>query len=288
RYGGIKQIDPIGPNGEIIIDYSVFDAIRAGFGKVVFIIRKSIEAPFRERVGKSIEKNIDTRYVFQELDTLPAGLRVPSGREKPWGTGHAILMSRGEVDEPFAVLNADDFYGAHAFKVLGEYLVNAKDKGGRFDYSLVGYVLRNTLSENGSVARGVCTAGPDGMLVEIHERTKIQPFPEGVKFEENGAWYPVSSDSLVSMNMWGFTPSLYAELEARFPAFLKANIDKPKAEFFIPEVVGSLVRENKAQVRVLATHEKWFGVTYKEDKPVVEQALRDLIARGAYPHKLWK
>jgi|SRR3989339_318108 len=288
RYGGIKQIDPIGPSGEIIIDYSVYDALRNGFGKVVFVIRKSIEGAFRERVGKTIEKNIDTRYVFQELDRLPAGFTVPSGREKPWGTGHAILMSKSEVNEPFAVLNADDFYGAHAFQVLGEYLANAKDSRDKYDYCLVGYVLRNTLSDHGSVARGVCVANPEGNLVGIHERIKIQPFPDGVKYEENNVWHTVPADSPVSMNMWGFTPSLYSELEARFPAFLKTLPDKPKAEFFIPEVVGALVRENKAVVKVLPTHEKWFGVTYREDKPVVEQAIRDLVAKGVYPAKLWK
>jgi len=287
RYGGIKQIDPIGPNNEIIIDYSVFDARKAGFGKVVFIIRKQIEKAFRETVGRNIEKAINTAYVFQELDKLPAGFSVPASREKPWGTGHAILMTKDVVKEPFAVINADDFYGPDAFAGIARYLTNAADKNGKYDYSLMGYILKNTLSENGSVARGVCEATAGGYLKDIHERTKIQPFPDGVRFEENGVWTPVSAESLVSMNMWGFTPSLYAELESLFPAFLKTSADNPKSEFFIPEIVGTLVKQNKATVRVLSTQEKWFGVTYKEDKPIVQAAIRDLVAKLVYPAKLW-
>ncbi|MBL8026802.1 MAG: nucleotidyltransferase [Fibrobacteres bacterium] len=287
RYGGIKQIDPIGPNGEIIIDYSVYDALRAGFGRVVFVIRKEIEEAFRERVGSTIEKQIDTHYVFQELNKLPTGFSVPAGREKPWGTGHAILMAKEKIDGPFAVVNADDYYGVKSFKGMADYLMNAQDKNGKYDFSLMGFVLKNTLSENGSVARGVCEQDKNGYLVDVKERTKIQPFKDGVKFEENGVWHNVSEESLVSMNMWGFTKSLFSELESGFPEFLKANMTNPKSEFFIPEIVGNLVRKGKATVKVLSTDDKWFGVTYKEDKPLVQEAVRQLVAKNVYPAKLW-
>jgi UTP-glucose-1-phosphate uridylyltransferase len=290
RYGGLKQIDPVGPNGEIVIDYSVYDALRAGFDRIVFVIRKEIEGAFRERIGRTVESRVETEYVLQELDRLPAGFALPPGRTKPWGTGHAILCARDRVATPFAAVNADDFYGRTAFSALAGHLRNAADSGGTYDYAMVGYVLENTLSEHGHVARGVCEAGRDGCLIDIRERQMVRAFPDGVKFAgDGGAWVGLSAGSFVSMNVWGFTPSIFGELETRFPAFLRDRAaDILKAEFLIPEVVGSLVREGKARVRVLPTAEKWFGVTYPGDRPRVQAAIREIIARGLYPENLWE
>jgi hypothetical protein len=276
RYGGLKQIDPVGPNGEIVVDYSVYDALWAGFDKVVFVIRREIEGAFRERIGRTVESRVETAYVFQELDRLP--------------TGHAILCARDSVVTPFAAINADDFYGRTAFAALAEHLRNAGDSGGIYDYAMVGYVLENTLSEHGHVARGVCEAGADGCLVDIRERKRVRSSPDGVKFAgDDGAWVGLPAGSFVSMNIWGFTPSLFGELEARFPAFLRDSAAEIlKAEFLIPEVVGSLVRKGKARVRVLPTAEKWFGVTYPEDRPRVQAAIREIVARGIYPEDLWE
>jgi len=289
RYGGLKQIDPIGPNDEIILDYSVYDALRAGFSKIVFIIRKDIESVFREKIGHAIEKRADVAYVFQDVADLPDGFSVPEGRTKPWGTGHAVLSSRDAVDTPFAVINADDFYGSIAFQTLGQYLSQAKDQGGVYDFSMVGYALSNTLSENGTVARGVCEATPDGFLTDIHERTSIKQFTDGIKYTENGTdWVSLSPEAIVSLNIWGFTPGILHELEAGFPSFLQKNVGNlAKAEYFLPSVVGDLVKESKARVKILPTNEKWFGVTYQEDRPIVQAAIRDLIDRGIYPENLW-
>jgi hypothetical protein len=288
RYGGIKQIDPVGPNGEIIIDYSIYDAIRAGFGKVVFILRREIDRIFREKIGKAVEQRIDTAYVYQELNALPPGFSAPPERKKPWGTGHAILMCKDVVKAPFCVINADDFYGASAYQALADFLKIAGDSASRREFCLAGYVLKNTLSDHGYVARGVCSISKEGYLVEINERTRIRRFGADVKYEESeNHWVPVSPESTVSMNMWGFTPGLFQELEERLPLFLKGNLNQPKAEFFIPEIVGDLVRSSKARVKVLNTREKWFGVTYQEDRPVVEQAIRGLIRQGVYPAPLW-
>lgn len=288
RYGGLKQIDPIGPSGEIILDYSVYDAIRAGFNKVVFLINRSIEAAFRQKIGRAVEQQVDTAYVFQDLTALPPGFNVPEGRVKPWGTGHAVLSCRNAISGPFAVINADDFYGASAFEALEKQL--SQVDAGAATYSMVGYRLRNTLSENGYVARGVCSVSPQGLLQNIHERTRIESFPDGIKFTENGSdWVTLPPDTPVSMNSWGLTPTLFAELEARFPLFLQRSTNNPlKAEFFLPNVIGELLEEGKAQVQVLPTHEKWFGVTYPQDRPVVQQALQNLIQRGVYPAQLWK
>lgn len=284
RFGGIKQIEPVGPSGEIIIDYSIYDAIRAGFGKVVFIIRKQIEEAFREKVGRGMETRIDTEYVFQELSALPSGFTLPPERSKPWGTGHAILMCKDVVKTPFCVINADDFYGAGSYQAMGEAL----SQSGISDFLLAGYVLKNTLSEHGHVARGVCTLDNQGYLKEIHERTKIQKFGDVVKYEEaDGQWVEVSPEVSVSMNMWGFTPALFSELERLFPLFLKEKGAELKSEFFIPEIVGQMVRSNKVKVKVLSTGEKWFGVTYKEDKPLFEAAIRELVRQKVYPAKLW-
>jgi dTDP-glucose pyrophosphorylase len=290
RYGGLKQIDPVGPNGEIVVEYSVYDALRAGFDKVVFVIRSEIEDAFRERIGRSVESRVETTYVLQELDRLPAGFSLPAGRTKPWGTGHAILCARRSVVTPFAAINADDFYGRTAFDALAGHLRNAGDSGGISDYAMVGYVLENTLSEHGHVARGVCKTGADGCLVDIRERQRVRGFPDGVKFAgDDGAWVGLPAGSFVSMNIWGFTPGLFGELEARFPAFLRASApDILKAEFLIPEVVGSLVREGKARVKILPTAEKWFGVTYPEDRARVQAAIREIVARGVYPEDLWE
>jgi len=290
RYGGLKQVDPIGPHGEIVIDYAVFDALRAGFGKVVFLIRKDIEEIFRERVGSTIEKQVQTVYVFQELDNLPPGFSVPPERKKPWGTGHAVLSCKDAVHEPFAVINADDFYGPGAFQALADYLRQAQDlEGGPYDYSMAGYELENTLSEHGTVSRGVCEVTPDGYLAQVRERTKIKRFGDQVKYTENGEeWVTLPAHSTVSMNMWGFTPGFFKELEQIFPRFLKANVETmSKVEFYLPSVVNQLLDEQKARVKVLPVQEKWFGVTYPEDRASVQEAIRGLVRQGVYPESLW-
>lgn len=290
RYGGMKQVDPIGPNGEIVIDYAVFDALRAGFGKVVFLIRRDIEEVFREKVGSTIEKHVETVYVFQELSNLPPGFHVPPDRKKPWGTGHAVLSCKDVVKEPFAVINADDFYGPGAFQALADYLRQARDPvNGPYDYSMAGYVLENTLSEHGTVSRGVCEVTANGYLAQVRERTKIQRFDDAVKYTENGEdWVALPANSIVSMNMWGFTPSFFTELERRFPHFLTENAaNLSKAELYLPVVVNQLLDEGKAAVKVLPVHEKWFGVTYPEDRSSVQEAVRWLIRRGIYPETLW-
>jgi hypothetical protein len=289
RYGGLKQADPVGPNGELIIHYSAYDALRAGFGKIVFLIRRDIEEAFRERVGRDVERKADVTYAFQELGNLPPGFAIPEGRVKPWGTGHAVLCCREAVTTNFAAINADDFYGAESYRVLASYLKGAQDTADIHQYSMVGYVLSNTLSEHGHVARGVCQVGPDGYLQAIKERLHIEPLADGIKFqEEDGSWTPVSGESVVSMNMWGFTPSFFDELAARFPRFLEQSATNPlKAEFLLPDIVGELVQEGHARVKVLPTTERWFGVTYQADRPRVQAAVRELIAQGKYPSRLW-
>jgi dTDP-glucose pyrophosphorylase len=289
RYGGLKQMDPVGLNGEIIIDYSVFDALRAGFGRVVFLIRRDIQAAFRDKVGRAAEKRVDTSYVFQELLNLPPGFAVPADRKKPWGTGHAVLSCKDAVQEPFAVINADDFYGATAFQALVQYLRQAQDCDGVYNYGMVGYALANTLSEHGHVARGVCEVTPDGFLVDVRERTHIERLADGIRYTENGThWVMLPPESIVSLNTWGFTLSIFRELETRFSLFLQKNAAHlTKAEYFLPDVVGDLVKEGKARVKVLPTNEKWYGVTYQEDRPRVQAAIRDMIRQGIYPEKLW-
>ena len=286
RYGGLKQLDPMGPNGEIIMDYSIYDALEAGFGKVVFIIKKEIEEAFREAIGCRVEQKVETAYGYQDLDDLPEGVSRLEKRVKPWGTGHAVLSCKDYIDTPFAVINADDFYGRDSFQVLYDYLKDIDDVKS-YNYAMVGFILKNTLTEHGHVSRGVCQVNDQGYLEEIQERTKIQRFSDGVKFEENDEWITIPEDSIVSMNMWGFTPSIFEELEAGFVRFLesyKDNIDK--AEFFLPNLVGELVRENKAKVKVLTSSERWYGVTYREDKPVVKKAIEEMIKQGIYPDKL--
>lgn len=289
RYGGLKQLDPIGPHGEIILDYSVYDALRAGYERIVFVIKEQIEDAFRDKVGRTIEKHCDTAYVFQHLADVPEGYALPPDRVKPWGTAHAAMSARRVVDVPLAVINADDFYGRSSFQVLGDYLRTARDVDGVYDCCMVGFRLDNTLTDHGHVARGVCTVDERGHLLGVRERTRIQRFGDSARYTEDGdTWIEIPGETTVSLNMWGFTPSLFAELEARFLPFLEGNADNIlKAEYFLPEAVGGLVREGKATVKVLSTDERWFGVTYKADKPVVEQAVRELIRRGVYPENLW-
>jgi NDP-sugar pyrophosphorylase family protein len=284
RYGGLKQVDGIGPGGEAILEYAVHDAIRAGFGKVVFVIRKDIEAPFREKVGHKIEARIRTEYAFQEFDTALEWLDQTPVREKPWGTGHAILAAKNLLTEPFAVINADDFYGQQAFQLMGDFLKN--DCTPQL-YGMVAYRLANTLSENGSVSRGVCTVNEAGYLQHVVERTKIDRFEEGIAFiDENGAKHPLADNTPVSMNLWGLHHSILEAIETQFRSFVLENLDKPRAEFYIPKVVNTQLENGAAQLRVMTSETQWYGVTYPEDKETVQTALAQLAADGAYPEKL--
>jgi len=289
RYGGLKQIDPIGPNGEIIIDYSLYDAKLAGFNKIVFVIRKDIEEVFKNRIGKQAEKDFQVFYVFQELNKgLPVWFKLSQERKKPWGTGQAILLCKDEISSNFAIINSDDFYGRDAFIKMANALKNLSDEENLYHYLMVGYLLKNTLSEFGSVSRGVCETLEQKYLKDIKERTKIQKFDDGIKYEENGNWYSLSGEEIVSMNFFGFTPSIFYELETRFYRFLM-NINNPeKDEFYIPEVVGQLIRENKAKVEILPTEASWFGVTYPKDKELVKHKIEELINQNIYPKDLYK
>ena len=282
RYGGLKQIDPIGANGETIIDYSIYDAMRAGFGKVVFVIRRDIEEQFKQVIGSRFEKKIAVEYVFQELDKLPAGFTVPAHRTKPWGTGHAILMAADVIRGPFAAINADDFYGATSFRILVEHL-----KSGSTDFAMVGFVLHNTLSEFGSVARGVCKTTTDGFLESVTEMTKIERDGTGARASgPDGKILRLAGEEAVSMNMWGFTPTLFDELRGRFVEFLRKSGAEEKSEFYIPSAVNEIVQAKRARVKVLRTPDSWFGVTYREDRPFVVNGIRELIACGKYPENL--
>jgi len=285
RFGGLKQVEPVGPNGEAIIDYTIFDAIRAGFGKVVFIIRESFADAFREKFDAKLKAKIDVEYVFQELDNLPEGFTLPLGREKPWGTAHAILVAKDAVKEPFCALNADDFYGRNAYEVMADFLTKSKDDA---EYSMVGYELKNTLSDHGSVSRGICSVDNNQNLIKIVETKKIVKREESViSIEEDGRELPLTGNEHASMNIWGFKPSIFETLENKFIEFLKTQINKPKSEMYIPSVVFEMIEEQKATVKVLEAHSPWFGVTYKEDKPIVVNRLRKLIDEGEYPEKLW-
>ncbi len=282
RYGGLKQIDPVGPNGETIIDYSIYDAMRAGFGKVVFVIRHDIEEPFKQTIGARFEKKLPVEYVFQELNKLPEGFTVPPGRTKPWGTGQAILLAEDVIREPFAAINGDDFYGANSFRVLAEHL-----KSGTKDFAMVGFILRNTLSEFGSVARGVCKTNSGGYLETVTEMTKIERDGKGAKtIGADGKPLSLTGDEAVSMNMWGFTTGLFGNLRELFVEFLKKSGKEEKSEFYIPAAVNDLVRAKRARVKVLKTPDSWFGVTYREDRPFVVEGIRKLIAKGDYPEKI--
>jgi NDP-sugar pyrophosphorylase family protein len=284
RYGGLKQMDGVGPCGETIIDYSIYDAARAGFGKVVFIIRRDIEADFREVFLKKLAGRIAVDYVFQDLNDLPAGFRCPPDRTKPWGTSHAVLSAAPMVQEPFAVINADDFYGRSGFQTMADFL----GKAGATQYAVVGYGLRGTLSEHGSVARGVCEVDAAGYLSGIVERTQIEKTPEGIFYRHaDGRSTRLSEGTVVSMNFWGFTPGYFEFARREFTRFLQENIHNPKAEMFIPIVVNTLIKSGEATVKVLPTADRWFGVTYKEDRPRVMAELETLVAAGEYPGSLW-
>ena len=283
RYGGLKQIDPVGPAGETIIDYSIYDALRAGFGKLVFVIRKDIEHQFREIVGAHFEKHAPVEYVFQELDKLPAPYTLPAGRTKPWGTTHAILMADGVIKENFAAINADDFYGQEAYQVLAKHLTS-----GTPDYAMVGFILKNTLSAHGSVARGVSRVDTNNYLTNIVEMMKIEPDGSGAKnTEADGKITQLTGDEAVSMNFWGFTPALFPQLKVEFEKFLKKAGGEQKSECYIPATVGDLVTSGRAKCKVLRSSDSWFGVTYREDRTQVVESIRQLIAQGKYPGKLW-
>ena len=290
RYGGLKQIDPVGSQGEAILDFSLFDAHEAGFETAVIIIKEAIRKDFMETVGKRLEKcPMEIRYAYQELDKLPEGYTVPAGRTKPWGTCHAVLCAKEQIgDAPFAVINADDYYGKSAYRVIYDALCKAQD-GEKYDYCMVGYLLGNTVTDNGSVARGICQT-ENGLLTQVVERTKIEKYDGGIHFTEDGeTWEDLSEDTIVSMNMWGYTPGFLTELEKRFPDFLDTLAVKnpEKAEYFLPLAVDQLLKDDKATVKVLSSPDKWFGVTYAADKPMVVAALREKTAAGLYPDGLW-
>ena len=291
RYGGLKQIDPVDEHGNIIIHYSLFDAYRAGFRTVVFVIKPELEQTFREVIGPKVPEKMEVRYVYQVITDLPEGFTVPEGRTKPWGTAHAALAARKVVEGPFAIINSDDYYGVDAFKTIYDYLCSHPDSEDYFEYTMVGYLLKNTVTENGSVARGVCQTNDEGYLETVIERTKIVKGENCPRYtEDDGAtWTDLPGDTIVSMNMWGFTRSYLNEAEARFPAFLEetARTNPLKGEFYLPTVVSQLLAEKKARVRVLSSTDKWHGVTYKEDKPLVVSALAEMRKSGLYPEKLW-
>ena len=292
RYGGLKQIDPVGSHGEAILDYSLFDAHEAGFETAVIIIKNAIREDFMETVGARLQNcPMEIRYAFQEMEKIPAGFTVPEGRVKPFGTSHAVLCAKDEIDgAPFAVINSDDYYGKDAFKVIYNYLSNAAD-GEKKDYCMVGYLLGNTVTDNGSVARGVCQADENGNLADIVERLRIEKYEGGIHFTEDGEnWEDLSFDTIVSMNMFGFTPSFLEELEARFPEFLSQQLpaNPEKAEYLLPRTVDNLLKENLATVKILKSEDRWYGVTYAADKPMVVAALAGLQKEGKYPDGLWK
>ena len=291
RYGGLKQIDPVDAQGHIIMDFSIYDAVKAGFEKVVFIIKKENEADFRSCIGDRMEKQIQVEYVFQDINNLPEGFKVPEGRTKPWGTAHAVLSCLPVIDGPFAVINADDYYGQQAFHMIYDFLASHEDKE-KYQYTMVGYLLENTLTENGHVARGVCETNEAGKLTEITERVRIEKREDGPAYteDEGNTWTGLAKDTVVSMNMWGFTKSVLEEIHDRFASFLKASLpENPlKCEYFLPFVVDELIREDKAEVTVLKSRDRWYGVTYKEDKPAVMKAIQALKDEGCYPQNLWE
>ncbi len=287
RYGGLKQLDGLGPSGETIMDYSIFDAIRGGFGKIVFVIRKDFEEDFRKKIISKYENHIPVEVVFQSLDNLPAGYTCPEGRVKPWGTNHAVLMGKDVIKEPFAVINADDFYGRDSFAVIGRCLSELPENSEN-KYCMVGFRVGNTLSESGTVARGICSANEEGNLTTVVERTEIMRVDGVVSYkDENGAWVGVEDNTPVSMNMWGFTPDYFKYSEDYFVEFLNANKENLKAEYFIPLMVNKLINDNTASVKVLDTTSKWFGVTYAADRQSVVDKIQALVDAGEYPDKLF-
>lgn len=287
RYGGLKQLDRIGPSGETIVDYSIYDALQAGFGKVVFIIKEAIEKDFREAFFEKLKDHVPIDYVMQEIWKVPAGIEVPDSRQKPWGTGHAVLMAAGAIDGPFAVINSDDFYGRGAYQALSEYYRDWSPARGN-DYCMVGYKVANTLSDFGAVSRGVCRADANGLLVDVVERTHIERGQNGIRFIDHGAEHPIADDTIVSMNFWGFTPSFFGHLQRGFDGFIRQNVNEPKSEYYIPTEVNHLIKSNLTTVRVLSCTEKWFGMTYRDDRDVVVNSIRALIKNGTYPENLWR
>ncbi|MFH1159486.1 MAG: nucleotidyltransferase [bacterium] len=287
RYGGLKQLDAIGPRGETIIDYSIYDAIRSGFGKVVFVIKESIEQDFREVVIDKLRPVADVDFVHQEIRKIPEGISVPADRTKPWGTGHAILMAEQKITGPFAVINSDDFYGRKAYQTLAAYYQDWTATRAN-DYSMVAYEIGKTLSDFGAVSRGVCQADDSSFLMDVVERTQIEKTSQGITFlDEEGKIVLLPGNTIVSMNFWGFTPSFFGYLKEGFEAFLRKHSTNPKAEFYIPSAVNKLIREQRATVKVLRCNEQWFGMTYKEDRAIVADRIRKLIEKGEYPEKLW-
>ena len=290
--GGIKQLEPVGPNGEIIMDYSIHDALEAGFNKVVFIIRHDLEKDFKEIIGNRIEKICKVEYAFQEIDNLPDGFSVPEGRAKPWGTGQAILSCKDVVNEPFVIINADDYYGPEGFKAIYDYLSENPDQPDCYEFAMVGYSLRSTLTENGHVARGVCEEDENNYLVRVTERTCIEKDGDDARYSLDGgnSWTSISGDSIVSLNLWGLTRSFIDEAVSRFPEFLdKTLAENPvKGEFFLPTVISQLIDEGKARAKVLRSADKWYGVTYMADKPMVVAAIAEKTASGLYPDNLWE
>ena len=291
RYGGLKQIDPVGSHGEAILDYSLFDAHRAGFETAVIIIKEAIREDFMSTVGKRLERcPMEIRYAYQELDKIPEGLTIPEGRTKPWGTCHAVLCAKEIIgDAPFAVINADDYYGVSAFEVIYKALTQLQDNE-TYHYCMVGYLLGNTVTEHGSVARGVCEADSNGYLATINERTRVEKYDGGIHYTEDGEnWVRLPEDTIVSMNLWGFTPSFLEEVAVRFPVFLAHALqtNPAKAEYYLPFAVEALLNEGKADVKILRSPDKWYGVTYAADKPQVVAALKEKTTEGLYPDGLW-
>lgn len=287
RYGGLKQLDPMGPHGETVLDYSVFDALRAGFNKVVFVIRRDFEEEFKTKVGSKFDQKVNVQYAFQDLHDLPDGYTVPEGRVKPWGTTHAVLAAESQIDGPFAMINADDFYGRDAYAKLAENLKTLRPKNGITQYSMVGFKLRNTLSEHGSVSRGVCTS-KEGKLTTVTEMSKIFKTPTGASNQEDpNNPVELTGEELVSMNFWGFTTDLFPQLHVAFEDFLKNHGADPKSESYIPKVVDALIKTGQAEVEVLETTSTWFGVTYPEDKNIVVKSIKELTDAGEYPSPLW-
>ncbi|MBQ8502998.1 MAG: nucleotidyltransferase [Clostridia bacterium] len=289
RYGGLKQIDPVGPNGEVILDYSVYDAAKAGFDKVVFVIKHEIEEDFKRIMEGKFDGIIDVEYAYQDINNLPEGFTVPEGRVKPWGTGHAVLSCKGMIDGPFAVINSDDYYGRETFRLIYDELTKEKAENDKYHFCMVGFKIENTLTENGTVARGVCRTDENGFLTDIVERTKIARHDGKIMFtEDEETWTEIPEGTTVSMNCWGFSPDMMTELENRFADCLRNNSDNMlKCEYFLPFVVDDLLKEGKAEVKVLSTAEKWYGVTYKQDRAVVVSALKEKTENGIYPEKLW-
>ena len=288
RYGGLKQLDRIGPNGETLLDYSIYDAIKSGFGKVVFIIKESLEAGFREMFINRLQDHVEVDYVFQEIRMVPEGITVPIERQKPWGTGHAVLVAEGRIDRPFAVINSDDFYGRKAYQVLAGYYKDWTPQRVN-DYCMVGYRLDKTLSEFGSVSRGICKINENRELLDVIERTSIERTADGIVYREgNEPAVVLSPDSVVSMNCWGFTPSFFGHLKAGFDSFIRENYENLKSELYIPSVVNKLIRSGQVGVKVLSCDEQWFGMTYQDDRISVIDSIRTLIRKGVYPQKLWE